>query len=668
MLVACRCRVGHWDEVVRFPASVSGIRSLDVILQGSAVREIPASLPAIGAFRVHLHRESDRIVDFFGEEELRRLGRVNHLGVATTAFPGINHTRLEYVLLQCAIIQLVSKLYKDNRDLALANRVELAGLANPVSSGEELLKSWALLANVGHPNWTFGTERALLEAAMGEEALQRWLVSGAVEEDLNRWANEVIADHRVQSFRFLLTLLRIRTIRPHDTRKHTFRQLVRNLVLPEPSLSLPSQAAREKLSRLRHLFDQVRLLSMVTLDAYHSHSPLRLQLLPAIQELAESSGRTAGFEKFSSVLRATAGWLADEVYMHPSAVATQRDYEMSGARDAIRRFRKAAEDRGKKSQFLKSVMADGFGQPHHARHLPLIRLSFERFTDRLLGGGHRHARVTRLNEAIAVPPATIVSLDHNGFVGATHLDLLYRPKACTHKEAGKAFARLCGWLLKATEAEALDTFRRMTPVPHRDPKTSEDFRRRLVRSRLLRGEHHLLEVLFAVVSYLTPVGWTVNFEDFARRSSSAPIGFRVVDSKQVRYDLLAKRLADSKTESTRTNDMARVHELASLERFVKRRWSKLVVAALHPIVLRDHFGKKKDEWDGAVLTVDDDRVRLFVIEAKGTSSKAQRTTEAWDQLLVTRTMLKSRYPVPSRRTRLDGFGAVLSVELWRDDV
>jgi hypothetical protein len=632
------------------------------------VREIPASLPAIGSFRVHLHRESERVVDFFGEEELARLGRVDHLGVATAAFPGINHTRLEYVLLQCAITQLLTKLYKDNKDLALSNKVELDGLSAPISSGEELLKSWALLSNVGHANWTFGTERALLDGVMEDQHLRSWLLCGAIEDDLKRWATSVVDTYDAGSVRFLLTLLRVRDERPHDPRKHAFRQLVRNLVLDPDALRYPSPGAREKVSRLRHLFHQVRLLAMVTLDAYHSHSPLRLQLLPAIQELAESSSRTSGFEKFSALLRATAGWLADEVYMHPRAVAIQRDYELGGRRDALRRFAKVRLNTKKRSQFLRSVMADGFGRPSTKGHAPLIRLSFERFTDRLLGGGHRHDRLARLNSEISVRPSTVVSLDTNEFLRATHMDILYRPRTATASDIGGTFSRLAGWLLTATEAEALHTFRRFTAIQDRDdPNRMEATRRRYVQNRLLRGEHHLMELLFSVVDFLTPDGWSVNLEDCAGRDRTPPIGWRVIDSRGERYDQLAPRLERLATDVRAVGDSSRAHEVDTLTHVVKRRWRMLVVAALQPMVLRNHFGKKMDEWDGAILEVDRSLVRLTVIEAKGGSGKGSRTQAALRQLADTRTILKGAHSLPTRRKKVEGRGAYLAVDLWKAD-
>ncbi len=266
------------------------------------MRPITANLPALGAFRVNLHCESERLVDFFGNEELARLGQIDHLGAATVAFPGINHTRLEYVLLQCAIAQIVAKLYKDNSDLAIANKVELSGVSEKVSSAEELLKSWALLGNIGHPNWTFSTERVLLNGAASNTKLFNWLISGAIEPDLENWARTVVNSFDDKRARLIVTLLRLKEQNPRDPRKNLFRQMIRNFVIPVNELEFSSPGARQKLARLRWLHDQIQLLAMVTLDAYHSHSPVRLQLLPALQEMAESATQMSRHQRFIDVV------------------------------------------------------------------------------------------------------------------------------------------------------------------------------------------------------------------------------------------------------------------------------------------------------------------------------------------------------------------------------
>lgn len=628
------------------------------------MRQILANLPAIGAFRVYLHKESATLLDFFGEEELARLGRVDHLGAATIAFPGINHTRLEYVLLQCALIQLVAKLYKDNRDLALSNCVELDGVPR-ISSGEELLKCWALLGNIGHPNWTFATERAFLDGASQIPGVKRWLLSGAVERDLWMWAHQVLEGSDDRQSRLLLALLRLREERQRDPRKFLFRQLVRNKVLNTTSLTFTNPSAREKLNRLRLQSRYIQLLAMVTLDAYHSHSPVRLQVLPAIQELAEASSGTARLRRFLDVLEATAGWLADEVYLHPRAVAIQRAYEIRGMRKLIRRFRRHGITPDGRQQLLREVMADGFGRPKAEDLKPLVRLTFPRLPSTSLVTGHRHTRITRLNHEIAVPPNSMVCVNENPFLQTTHLDVLYNPAGLTGNQLGHTYQRLVTWLLRGIEAESLETVRRVLPPTGRtDAMRLEDARLRILRSRLKRYENHLLHVISSLVHNIIPHGWIVALEEAAAHANPFDIGWRLTDSRGREFDELMPRLSDLRAELVRLHYTARTVEIDALNAAIDLTTEPLAAAVLRPLVIRDQFGRKKDEWDGAVLEIGSEEVWLTIIEAKGGGKLGQRADIAFDQLAETRALLKARYQFSTRRIRLAGLGACLRVQLW----
>src|SRR6267143_6548178 len=111
------------------------------------MRRIQATLPTLGNVSVDFFAESDELLQFLGTREIRRLRRVPHLGVAASVFTGVNHSRLEYMLLQCAVIGLVAKLHKDHELLALSANVQLAGQGPLISSAQELLKCWVILSN-----------------------------------------------------------------------------------------------------------------------------------------------------------------------------------------------------------------------------------------------------------------------------------------------------------------------------------------------------------------------------------------------------------------------------------------------------------------------------------------------------------------------------------------
>ncbi len=629
------------------------------------MREILTNLPAVGAFRVHLHKESEALVNYFGDEELARLGRIDHLGAATVAFTGINHKRLEYVLLQCAITQLVAKLYKDNPDLALSNSVELSGASKEISSGEELLKCWVILSNVGHPNWTYNTERAMLNGALENDDLRDWLLSGAVEQDLSEWANEVIAQYNDRQSRYLLTLLRLREKRPKDPRKHFFRQMIRNRILIPSSLSFTNSAARDKLVRLRLMSHHIQLLAMVTLDTYHSHSPVRLELMPAIQELAESAMHTRRLRRFLDVLESTAGWVADEVYLHPRAVASQRSYEIFGTRKVLTRFRKQSGTPIKRRQLLESIMADGLGRPKSSDLKPLVRLTFPRFSSRLLEGRHRHARVIRLNNEVAVKPNSLVCIDENSFSRSTHVDVLYRPRNITGQQVGQTYYRLITWLIRAIEAFALERVRRMLPTHTRDHERVEASRRRTLKFQMNRSRQHLRVIIPTLIETLIPDGWTATVEEASEHSDDSTLAWKLTDSHGEQFDEITSHIDDLILKLDTLGDKVRSHEVKALKRIANSASGKLVIVLLQPLVIRDPFGRKKDEWDGTMLEIGAQSVYLSVVEAKSGAKKRQRSEIAFSQLAETRKIIKSRYQFNSRRTRLPGLGAYLKVEIWK---
>lgn len=625
------------------------------------MRSITANLPAIGAFRVNLHCESERIVRFFGEEELDRLGRIDHLGAATVAFPGVNHKRLEYVLLQCAIAQIVAKLYKDNVDLALSNSVELSGSSSRVSSAEELLKSWALLGNIGHPNWTFSTERVLMNGAIKEPKLQEWLISGAIEADLREWSRNAIQSCDDRRARLLVTLLRLKEQRPHDSRKHLFRHMIRNFVLPQDNLTFSSAAARKKISRLRLLHDQIQLLAMVMLDAYHSHSPVRLHLLPALQELAESATQTARLERFMSVVKSTAGWLADEVYLHPTAVAVQYAYESRCSRNVVKKYRDSCGSSAGRRQFLRNILSDGFSRPRASELEPLVRLTFARHRPNLLGAGNRPSRIERLNSKISVKPSTFVSVEDNWFTGATHLDVLYNPKNMKSDRLGRTYARLVSWLLRSIETESLESVRRLFRIEDRGEERKEAQRIRVMKHRLRASEHHLVKVILSVVKNLVPPGYSVGMEPVAEWAASEPIAWRLVDSHGVVFDELLPRINAVHKHLVEGGFAARALEIDTLRAAIGSPRKPAVAALLHPIVIRDSLGRTKDEWDGCILSAENGEISLIVVEAKGGTNRARRAQEAFEQLADTRAILKGRYGVRTKRSRLRYRGAFLSV-------
>jgi len=623
---------------------------------------VRATLPTLGTVGLDFHRESAEIRDFLGESESRRLQDVTHLGLAAAVFTGLNHSRLEYQYLQCAIIDHLAKLHKDDERLALSASVAIPGRKAKVSSGSELLKCWSLLSNYGHAKYTYGVERSLLQYAKEDGAFLSWLLRPVRHPDLRAWAKAVVEQYRDAEFHYVLSLARIAHGTPFDRRKAAAFHYLRVLLLGTAIAEGPSQAY--KLGRLREVFRQVRLLSMVTLDSYYSGHPFRFQLGSALNNLAELFRREKG-QKFERTMVATAGWLADELYLHPRAVAVQREYEIRAeekVRQEVKRARRSARDG---SAFLAEVMVYGLGKPQPDKLSPLIRLTFPTPRSRLLGPNDRYQTIKELEGELCDRPATCLSIDRNPFEDVLHVDILYDSQASTVQDVARVYCRLRTWLTRAVEAEALSQLRKMLPSSVGGPFRRR-FRQRHVAAMLVRERGLLVEVFYSVLRYLLPPHWTADVSEFVPSADREfAVQSRVLDSEGVLHDAITPRLDELLSNPNSALSSDRLQEVKALRRTAQYSRAPLLIACAEKIIVRDQFGQSQDEWDGAMLELTNEKAVLTIVEAKRIGAGQRNVTAAKEQLIRTREVLTTRHQVRSVRRSITGLGAKIQFNLHK---
>ena len=305
------------------------------------MRTITANLPTLGNIAVHYYDESFDVLQFVGANaELNRLKSIPHLGVAASAFLDIQHSRLEYLLLQCGFIEIISRMHLGNEALALSGKVSLNGLPDKISSCEELLKCWAILGNYGHAQYTYGTERTFLQFARQNADFKSWIMNSISFDDLKIWAHRIIDNYDDNLIHYLLAILRVEYFSQDEESRERHLQYLRNYLLNPTDLFSQLTFDRSKLNRLQSLFTLIQKISFVTLDSYYSHHPFRLQGSSAVLGLTELSSNLGLKSTFEELLDHIAGWLADEIYLHPKATALQRYYERRSARTIRRMFKK----------------------------------------------------------------------------------------------------------------------------------------------------------------------------------------------------------------------------------------------------------------------------------------------------------------------------------------
>lgn len=244
-------------------------------------RNVEYYLPPLGTVRGTLFQESaDAMALLETMREERRLQSLSQLGAIQLAWAGARHTRWEFTVLCLELLRRAVNLPR----VPMTSQVRLHG-GTPVSSYRELLQTWLLLLGVGHLEWTFTAERALLnaivrEANRGKKSPYDELVESAHTAEGRDWARKVLVEERFYQLYQLLAFYRIKSIGPERFPQKTRDELLRIL----DAYSVDRRVEPSAIPRARELFRRVRRLAFLTLDAEFTPSVLSINLGRALND------------------------------------------------------------------------------------------------------------------------------------------------------------------------------------------------------------------------------------------------------------------------------------------------------------------------------------------------------------------------------------------------
>jgi hypothetical protein len=547
------------------------------------MKEIEANLPALGAYKVRFHCESKEVCDFLGSQELERLDHINHLGVASYVFTGVNHSRLEYVLLQCALIQLLPKFHKGKEGISLSGSVSIPGQESKISSCEELLKCWVLLNNSGHSKHTYGVERSLLNKACEDKGFTSILVEG-FPADLKRFSLSVIDEYKDSSFHLVLSLYRIARLPKGSRLKARLFRIMRVLVLPMDDLKISKPNERYKIYRLKVLYDRIRLLSIVSLDSYYSHNPIRYDVSSALMNLDSLFSNEEGGQDFVRLLTETSSWLADEIYMHPKAASAQKMYEVASKVKIETVYKNHFNDTERFEKFFPNFMNNGFGKPDLNGLKHFARLSFPYTKIGALFGRSVYDLNQILEKQISPTDKDYVSLMVNPYSKTLHLDLLFSVERSTPGSLGFLCCNTIQWLLRLVEAQVKRRFR-FYPSKMRTESLEEKMRERweprIIKDSLLS----LSRIFYGVVSYLLPEGMRGVFTEYVDRRDG-PLGFQLRLVSGGVYSDAEDKLNYIINENSDNLDEDRLHEISAIKSYVEKSKANVVIVGLEKFLIK----------------------------------------------------------------------------------
>jgi len=232
--------------------------------------------PVLGEVKIELKGYPAKFYKFLGENgEIERLMKLKHLGILSYLFPGIEHTRYEYTLLN---LYLTHKLnLSDHADKEIGNLSV---------SKREFLDLLILSANIGHIYGTFAVEKATLFYLWENNALVQLLsLLGNLncEEIKNKMETWLKGRQDYRLFNKVLALMKL-SLWIEGTENENIKDMLQSISLIITNLLLKDER-REYTENLCKRYNFVRKISYLFLDSAYIQSPLKISFLELFTNL-----------------------------------------------------------------------------------------------------------------------------------------------------------------------------------------------------------------------------------------------------------------------------------------------------------------------------------------------------------------------------------------------
>ncbi|MGB0218895.1 MAG: hypothetical protein ACPGJF_06140 [Sinimarinibacterium flocculans] len=473
---------------------------------------------------------------------------------------------------------------------------------------------------------------------------------------------------RDDQLHYVFCYRRIAYLPKHDRRKAPAERLLSALLHPIDELYRGDSSAKFKLIRLRHLFSTIRLLSMLAIDSYYSAQPLRFQIaqsvlgLPDLMRSMSNEGTNIG-----NLLKQTAAWLADALYLAPEVTTLRSAHELRVAAEIKKRAKGPSKAKALRKLLDRSLW-HGVTPVEKRGFRHLVRLTLRGAYQKRLLPEDKFLATAAIHRDVICGDSALASVDTNSFSGDSHIDLMVQGSSPTADNWG-LLSRLITWAIKAIEVQALNELRRLVPGAVRaDKKATKTVSTRFL-TRLVRRHLSLVPQLFrAVMKELLPPGWSVEIEREGLLSEdSRTIRLRASLSIGVQIDELGEELTRQIEDNPHALSPAALQELVATRSALDRSPSKFIIGCVGKIVIKDQLGKHRDEVDGLFVEVDGDSIRVRMVEAKTGGTYQERETSAMNQLAATRSWVRRRKGLSCARRRLPRMGAMMIVSAVRSE-
>tara|TARA_R110002012_G_scaffold42418_10_gene115524 strand:+ start:15551 stop:17422 length:1872 start_codon:yes stop_codon:yes gene_type:complete len=286
-------------------------------------RRISEDISVLGKVSVNFSSISSTIFSIYEQEnEVARQKSIPHLGLISRAFSGINHTRYEYLILQCVISELAENSFKGTS--SAQGDITIDGTKY---NGNQILKSWFLLSNFGHCKNTIGDEKALLLKAINRKGFKSHLLKPIKDKDLKVWSEKVIDNFDYVKFHHILSIRRIyKSLKRRIATQNEIIKIYKLYLLDSKQTS--SIANELKVEQLKMIHKNIRDLAIISLDSRNSSLPISIDILSTVLSFDFYENRFQQTQ-VSELFHPNLSLLIDNLYLHPKSQTFQRSYEIN---------------------------------------------------------------------------------------------------------------------------------------------------------------------------------------------------------------------------------------------------------------------------------------------------------------------------------------------------
>ena len=285
-------------------------------------KRIDEDIGILGKVSVNFQQLSTQILKIYEkEEEINRQKSILHLGLISEAFSGINHTRYEYLILQCVISELADNSFKGTS--SAQGHIKINGKEY---TGNDIIKSWFLLSNFGHCKNTIGDEKALLLKTINRKGLRSYLLNNIRDGKLKDWASNVIDSFDYVNFHHILSIRRVyKSLKRKLNLQNEILTVYKILLLDSNETN--DIANRIKVEQLKMIHKNIRDLAIISLDSRNSSLPIAFDILSTVLSFDFYENRLQQTQA-SELFHPTLSLLIDSLYLHPESQKFQRSYEI----------------------------------------------------------------------------------------------------------------------------------------------------------------------------------------------------------------------------------------------------------------------------------------------------------------------------------------------------